>query len=70
MCNKEQGYYQSSRDEEELLIEQIKQLQEAYNRAAKPFVDRLVALRSLRPMPPMLVTYEQAQKLGIEVKKL
>ena len=70
MCNKEQEYYQTSRDEEELLIEQIKQLQEAYNRAAKPFVDRLAALHSLRPMQPILVTYEQAQALGIEVKKL
>lgn len=65
MCNKEQDYYRTSRDEEELLIEHIQQLQEAYNRAAKPFVDRLVALRSLRPMPSMLVTYEQAQALGL-----
>ena len=65
MCNKEQDYYRTSRDEEELLIEQIKQLQEEYNRAAKPFIDRLVELRGLRPMQPMLITYEQAQRLGL-----
>ena len=68
MCNKEQGYYQTSADEEALLIDVLNQLQESYNRAAKPYVDRLVVLRSLRPMPPMLVTYEQAKALGIEVK--
>lgn len=63
------GYYKTCADEEALLIEHIKALQREYEAAAKPFVDRLVALRSLRPMPPMLVTYEQAQALGIEVKK-
>lgn len=39
------------RDEERYLIEQIHRLRESYELAAKPYVDRLVHLRSIQPLP-------------------
>jgi len=50
--------------EERYLRETLAMLQESYAKAAKPYVDRLVALHSRSP-PQMLVTVEQAQALGV-----
>ncbi len=50
--------------EERYLRETLAMLQESYARAAKPYIDRLVALHS-RSVPQMLVTVEQAQALGL-----
>ena len=50
--------------EERYLRETLAMLQESYAKAAKPYLDRLVALHS-RSLPPMLVPVEQAQALGL-----
>ena len=50
--------------EERYLRETLAMLQESYAKAAKPYLDRLVALHS-RSLPPMLVLVEQAQALGL-----
>ena len=50
--------------EERYLREMLAILQESYAKAAKPYMDRLVALHS-RSLPQMLVTVEQAQALGL-----
>ena len=50
--------------EERYLRETLAILQESYAKAAKPYMDRLVALHS-RSLPQMLVTVEQAQALGL-----
>lgn len=51
--------------EERYLRETIAMLQESYAKAAKPYIDRLVAIRATRPPAPMMVTIEQAQALGL-----
>lgn len=50
--------------EERHLREMLAMLQNSYEKAAKPYVDRLVALHS-RSQPQMFVTIEQAQALGL-----
>ena len=50
--------------EERYLRETLAMLQESYAKAAKPYIDRLVALHS-RSVPQMVVTLEQAQALGL-----
>lgn len=45
--------------EERYLRETLAMLQESYAKAAKPYIDRLVALHS-RSLPQMIVTVEQA----------
>jgi hypothetical protein len=50
--------------EERYLHETLAMLQESYANAAKPYMDRLVALHS-RSLPQMLVKVEQAQALGL-----
>lgn len=56
---------QSFDEEERFLIGKIQRIQEEAQRTAKPYVDRLVHLRSLRPMPPMIITAEQARAFGL-----
>lgn len=46
--------------EEHYLIEQIKLLQQAYEKAAKPFVDRLIYLRSIELPRPIFIPEEAA----------
>lgn len=41
--------------EGDYLLGCLRQLQKDFSEAAKPFVDRLVALRSLDPPTPMLI---------------
>lgn len=52
-------------EHERFLIGEIQKIQEAYQLAAKPYIDRLMYLRSLRPMPPMFITVEQAKEFGL-----
>lgn len=54
--------------EEEYLHEVIAALQEQYNRAAKPYIDRLVAIQSMKAPSPMFISTEQATLLGLKVK--
>lgn len=42
-------------DEERQLKEVLAGLQRKYARAAKPYVDRLVHIYSLRPLPPIVI---------------
>jgi hypothetical protein len=49
--------------EEQYLVEQIRQLQLAYERDAKPYIERLVHLRSLEPSPRVVF---DASKLSSE----
>jgi hypothetical protein len=51
--------------EERYLRETLAILQESYAKAAKPYIDRLVAIHAMRPPAPMIVTVEQAQELGL-----
>lgn len=46
--------------EERYLREILARLQESYAKAAKPFIDRLVAIHTLRAPAPVLVTAKQA----------
>lgn len=63
MCNPER--YNA---EEEYLHEAIAALQKQYARAAKPYIDRLVAIQSMKSPPPMFISVEQATLLGLKVK--
>ena len=46
--------------EERSLVKKLASLQESYAMEAKPFIDRLVSIRAMRPTPQMMVTLEQA----------
>lgn len=50
--------------EDRYLRAQLARLQREYQAAAKPFIDRLVAIEMLRPPPPIFITKEQAEALG------
>ena len=53
-------------EQERQLLEMIAFLQKEYAKAAKPYVDRLVAIRQRRINPRMMiVTAEQWQSLSI-----
>ena len=52
--------------EERYLRETLAILQESYSKAAKPYIDRLVAIHSMRPPAPMMVTLEQAEAMGFK----
>lgn len=51
--------------EERYLLEVLAMLRENYAKSAKPYIDRLVAIRSMQQPSPMIVTHEQAQALGL-----
>lgn len=53
-------------DEEAALLYAIRAIHEDAARSAKPYVDRLVALRSRRP-PSILITKAQAEAFGIKL---
>lgn len=55
----------SSATEERYLRETLAMLHESYAKAAKPYIDRLVAINAMRQPAPMIVTLEQAQALGL-----
>ena len=50
--------------EERYLRETLAMLQESYTKAAKPYLDRLLAIRN-RKQPQMMMTVEQALALGL-----
>lgn len=47
------------------LHEMLANLRRDYEKAAQPYIDRLVMIQSLRSPAPMLVTAGQAQQLGL-----
>jgi hypothetical protein len=51
--------------EDRYLREQLAMLQESYHKAAQPLIDRLVAIECRKPPPPIIMTLEQAQTLGL-----
>jgi hypothetical protein len=52
-------------EQERQLLEMIDFLQKEYAKAAKPYVDRLIAIRQRTITPQMIVTLEQARGLSI-----
>ena len=52
--------------EERYLLGQLAIIRQSYEQAAKPYVDRLVALRS-RSLPQMIVSIDEARGLGFDV---
>jgi hypothetical protein len=50
--------------EQEYLLQQIDLIRLEYEKAVKPYVDRLVYLKSLEPLPPIFVTFEQAAAIA------
>ena len=50
------------------LHEMLANLRRDYEKAAQPYIDRLVMIQSLRSPAPMLVTAGQAQQLGLKPK--
>jgi hypothetical protein len=49
--------------EEQYLIEQIELLQRSYEKAAKPFVDRLIYLRKIELPKPIFIPEEAAHSI-------
>lgn len=52
-------------EEERDLREILDRLRQEYERRAKPYIDRLAAIESLRPPPRIFMTIEQARALGL-----
>ncbi|MFO0236421.1 MAG: hypothetical protein ACK53Z_00235 [Betaproteobacteria bacterium] len=50
-------------DEERYLYERLADLRRTYELAAKPYIERLVQIRSLRPAPSIKLTPDQAREL-------
>ncbi len=46
-------------EQEQYLIEAIDSLRRGYEAATRPYIDRLVMLRSLRPAPPIWITIDK-----------
>jgi hypothetical protein len=55
--------------EEEYLHEQIRCIQEEYQRAIKPYVDRLVKIHSTRIDPIILPSFQITQEMLDNMKK-
>ena len=55
--------------EERYLILQIEAIKLAYELESKPYVDMLVKLRSLRPMPSIIIPYLEPSKQLIDLIK-
>lgn len=51
--------------EERYCREMIALLKESYERAAKPYVDRLVKLNSIKPPMPICMSFEDAKAIGL-----
>jgi len=54
-------------DLERMLLGQIDEINREYQRTIKPFVDRLIEIRSLRPLPPFYVVIDTKSGTGITV---
>ena len=48
--------------EERYLYERLADLRRSYELAAKPYIERLVQIRSLRPAPSITLTLDQARE--------
>ena len=48
--------------EERYLFQTLAELRRAYERDAKPYIDRLVAIRSMRSSVPLVLTLDQARE--------
>ena len=55
--------------EEDYLHEMLAMLQESHAKAAKPYIDRLVAIQAIKPPEPIFVTVEQSEALVDPGKK-
>jgi hypothetical protein len=54
-------------NKERYLLDTLAMLQESYAKAAKPYIEQLVFLSSIQPLPPMIITFEQAREMGFTV---
>ena len=50
-------------DEERYMYERLADLRRSYELAAKPYIERLAQIRSLRPAPSITLTPDQAREL-------
>jgi hypothetical protein len=55
---------------EQQLLEMIAMIQRDYQKQIQPYVDGLVLLRSRQPLPPIYISLEQAEKLGLNIEHL
>lgn len=55
--------------EEQYLRESLVSLLKSYRAAAKPLVERLVAIEMRKPLPPIFITKEQAEAPGFPVAR-
>ena len=67
MRNDEEYTKQVLDDEEQYCKQSISLLQKEYAVAAKPYIDRLVRIYSLRPSPPMILTNDQFRAIELEI---
>jgi hypothetical protein len=56
--------------EEQQLIEMIAMILKDYQKQIQPYVDGLALLRSRQPPPPIYISLEQAEKLGLNIEHL
>ncbi len=54
-------------DAETFYRQQLADLQREYQERAKPIIDRLVELESLKPPKPFYITREQAEAWGMTI---
>ena len=47
------------------LHEQIRMIQVEYDKRIQPYLEQLQRLEQLKPMPPTILTLEQAEKFGL-----
>lgn len=55
-------------DEEQYCFQMLAELRKSYERDAQPYIDRLVAIRSMRTVPSISLTLDQARAF-IEFKE-
>ena len=52
-------------EEERYLLDTLDGLRRSYEKAAKPYIDRLVRIRNARPAQPMIVSIAEAKAAGL-----
>lgn len=57
-------------NEEQQLLEMIAMIQRDYQKQIQPYVDRLTLIRIRQPPPPIYISLEQAEKLGLNIEHL
>lgn len=48
--------------EERYCYQALAELRKSYDLAAKPYIDRLVRIQSMRPPPPIMLTLDQTRE--------